>query len=52
VVLLKPFGPRLVAALQKVADGGSRSAYPCPGFRHRASLASPYRTRSPPPREL
>ena len=42
VVLLKPFGPRLAAALQKVADGGSRSAYPYPGFRHRASLASPY----------
>ena len=25
-------------ALQKVVDGGSRSAYSCPGFRHRASL--------------
>ena len=42
VVLLKPFGPRLAAALQKVVDGGSRSAYPCPGFRRCASLASPY----------
>src|SRR4051795_5349477 len=42
VVLLKPFGPRLAAALQKVVDDGSRSAYPCPGFRRRASLASPY----------
>src|SRR3954463_11112430 len=42
VVLLKPFGPRLAAALQKVVDGGSRLAYPCPGFRRRASLASPY----------
>ena len=38
--LLKPFG--LAAALQKVVDGGSRSAYPCLGFRRRASLASPY----------
>ena len=45
VVLLKPFGPRLAAdALpsEDFADGGSRSAYPCPGFRRRASLASPY----------
>src|SRR4051812_19228684 len=40
--LLKPFRPRLAAALQKVVDGGSRSAYPCPGFRRRASRASPY----------
>src|SRR3954468_15268698 len=29
-------------ALQSIVDGGSRSAYPCPGFRRRASLASPY----------
>ena len=48
VVLLKPFGPRLAAdALPSedspmAAPGHSRSAYPCPGFRRRASLASPY----------
>src|SRR3954471_12150659 len=44
VVLLKPFGPRLAAGAlpSRAVDGGSRSAYPCPGFRRRASLASPY----------
>src|SRR3954466_15927908 len=28
--------------LQTIVEGGSRSAFPCPGFRRRASLASPY----------
>src|SRR5262249_3596827 len=35
-----PRGGRL--ALRRFVDGGSRSAYLCPGFRRRASLASPY----------
>jgi len=29
-------------ALRRFVDGGYRSAYLCPGFRPRASLASPY----------
>src|SRR5215468_9837840 len=29
-------------ALQRFVDGGSRSAYPFPGFRRCASVASPY----------
>src|SRR6185295_8152382 len=45
-------------ALQRIVDGGSRSAYPFPGFRHRASLASPYLPSSlagealPPPSDI
>jgi hypothetical protein len=45
VVLLKPFRPPPRGgrpALRRFVDGGSRSAYLCPGFRRRASLASPY----------
>ena len=45
VVILKPFGPRLATDALPSEDlpmGGSKSAYPCPGFRRRASLASPY----------
>ena len=45
VVLLKPSGPRLAAGAlssRKFCNDGSRSAYLSPGFRRRASLASPY----------
>ena len=45
VVLLKPSGPRLAAGAlpsRNFCNDGSRSAYLSPGFRRRASLASPY----------
>ena len=40
--LSDPASRRARLPLQSIVDGGSRSAYPCPGFRRRASRASPY----------
>ena len=45
VVLLKPFGPRLAADALPSEDSPMAApgpAYPCPGFRRCASLASRY----------
>jgi hypothetical protein len=62
VVLLKPFGPHLTAGALPSRENrrcGSRSAYPFPGFRRCALVASPYLSSSalagealPPPSDI